>query len=1050
MLKKLTLLAVLALSALVDFSFAQTITIGTGTATNGVTTASPVNIYFRRQVCQMVYTVAELNAAGITGASTINEIGFFVSNKPIYDIPGYTISLKHTNSTNAAGNLNGGYTTVVNSHTYSGVTGDWNMMTCDNPFAWNGTQNIAVQVCWSQVAPTWDPSGQVRVFNSTSGYRYRRNDNAGSACGTNPNQTLNTKPHIRFVFETETVWNGSVSTDWFNPANWSADVPNADMDARIPTGTPNNPTIVGLAECNLFTVEGTLNLNGSSRLNVYGDMIQNGTINDAGGTITFSGTGSNTLFNNTALELYTLNCESKGGVTFTGNPITIISSLGVQKSTLETNDLVTIRSNASGTGRIDELITNCFYSLTMNDTWGDGWNGGFLEVFEDGVSIGTYSATDASDTEVLSLGNGSTINFVYTAGSFENENSYIITDPGGSVVFNDGPNPSTGTVFTTVPSCTFTDPVTGTVTMERYIDAGETYWRYMSSAVQGSTVGDLNDDFVTSGYTGSHFPDFGWTSAYSYNEALPPGNGYVECNGVTDGILPGAGWQVWCGDTITGTEPFTFDFTGVPNQGDIVMPVTYTPSGTPTEDGWNLVGNPYASTIDWDAAAWTKTNMANAIYIQNPDNQQYATYVAGASTNGGSRYIASQQAFWVQAFAAAPVLTAREGVKSNVDQAFLKNSAEENPGLKITLQGVEEFDEAIIRHLDGAVDAFEYLVDAEKWYGGWGEYPQLSVMNNDSKDLTVHSFDNGNQELSIPIRAIVFENGVYHLNFDNLSSVNAACLILEDLYSGETYLIEEGGSYPFEMSDTTYAPRFLLHVGKDYESTVTKATCKGEADGQIALDLGLDEFVDYQLISNGVTEDLNDFANPLIISDLESGIYTIEVATLSNVCNLTTFNFVVGEPSPLTVDAEVTEEMNGYDGEITVEVTGGTAPYNFYWENGSNASEINGLTSGSYNLQIEDDNGCELQATIVVDSQLGLEDVNSDFNMVYLQSINSVQIQNWSGEQEELYLFDLNGRKTGTYQLNSSSQIIPIQSGLSQGVYMFGNANHSIKILITN
>ena len=100
------------------------------------------------------------------------------------------------------------------------------------------------------------------------------------------------------------------------------------------------------------------------------------------------------------------------------------------------------------------------------------------------------------------------------------------------------------------------------------------------------------------------------------------------------------------------------------------MPVTYTPSGTPSEDGWCFIGNPYASTIDWDAAGWTKTNMANATYIQDPDTQGYATYIAGAGANGGSRFIASQQSFWVQATGVSPELIIRETVKSSVDATF--------------------------------------------------------------------------------------------------------------------------------------------------------------------------------------------------------------------------------------------------------------------------------------------------------------------------------------------------------------------------------------------
>ena len=162
------------------YSVSQAITIGTGTAINGITTASPVNISSRRQVSHTVYTVAELNAAGFTGAGTINQIGYFIKNIPIYNIPGYTIQMKHTTNANAGGNLNGGYNTVKNAFTYSPGQGNWDMIPLDNPFLWNGIENIVIRVCWSQVQPAGDPSGQLRIFNATRGYKYIRDNNGGS------------------------------------------------------------------------------------------------------------------------------------------------------------------------------------------------------------------------------------------------------------------------------------------------------------------------------------------------------------------------------------------------------------------------------------------------------------------------------------------------------------------------------------------------------------------------------------------------------------------------------------------------------------------------------------------------------------------------------------------------------------------------------------------------------------------------------------------------------------------------------------------------------
>ena len=63
--------------------------------------------------------------------------------------------------------------------------------------------------------------------------------------------------------------------------------------------------------------------------------------------------------------------------------------------------------------------------------------------------------------------------------------------------------------------------------MERYIDEGETFWRYFASAVENPTIEQYLDDFTTAGFPGSPFPDFPFTSIYSYDETLGPGAGYV-------------------------------------------------------------------------------------------------------------------------------------------------------------------------------------------------------------------------------------------------------------------------------------------------------------------------------------------------------------------------------------------------------------------------------------------------------------------------------------------------------------------------------------------
>lgn len=194
---------ILVLVALLEFNsfHAQTIQLGTGTATNGTTTSSPVNIFYRRTVAQFVYTSAELNAAGITGPCDLQDLGWFVTNSPIYNIPGYTVKVKHVGANNVVNALGTtGWTTIKGPFTYNPTAVGWDMLGLDNTFTWNGTDNIGVEVCWSQVQPSWSGSGQCRIYSTTSGYRYSWTDAGGNSCGATPNTITTNKPQVQMVW----------------------------------------------------------------------------------------------------------------------------------------------------------------------------------------------------------------------------------------------------------------------------------------------------------------------------------------------------------------------------------------------------------------------------------------------------------------------------------------------------------------------------------------------------------------------------------------------------------------------------------------------------------------------------------------------------------------------------------------------------------------------------------------------------------------------------------------------------------------------------------
>jgi len=95
---------------------------------------------------------------------------------------------------------------------------------------------------------------------------------------------------------------------------------------------------------------------------------------------------------------------------------------------------------------------NCCYTLDMYDSWGDGWNGGYITVYENNISIGTYSISEANgsyQTASICIGNGSSFLLQYTAGNREEENSFTLYSPDGDPLLSEGPNPPVGDLYGT-------------------------------------------------------------------------------------------------------------------------------------------------------------------------------------------------------------------------------------------------------------------------------------------------------------------------------------------------------------------------------------------------------------------------------------------------------------------------------------------------------------------------------------------------------------------------------------------------------------------------
>ncbi|MBL4705848.1 MAG: gliding motility-associated C-terminal domain-containing protein [Flavobacteriales bacterium] len=149
-------------------------------------------------------------------------------------------------------------------------------------------------------------------------------------------------------------------------------------------------------------------------------------------------------------------------------------------------------------------VSTCSYCVYLEDTWGDGWNGGALDVLLNGAVIGNFTLlTGSFDTVCFPVTDGDLLEISFTAGSFVNEVIYSIVGPGGNIVFADGDG--------------ITPPVTGLQTIGNI--GCSTSYNYTYSWNPPPGLGSPNND--STAFTGTT------TSTYTFTMSI---NGFPQCS----------------------------------------------------------------------------------------------------------------------------------------------------------------------------------------------------------------------------------------------------------------------------------------------------------------------------------------------------------------------------------------------------------------------------------------------------------------------------------------------------------------------------------------
>ncbi|MBK8500279.1 MAG: proprotein convertase P-domain-containing protein [Flavobacteriales bacterium] len=627
----------------------------------------------------------------------------------------------------------------------------------------------------------------------------------------------------------------------------------------------------------------------------------------------------------------------------------------------------------------------------------------------DGGLSGTGSLTANDDSELELAGSNpagislpGTLSFWNLTISNSNTTTAIsVVDIRGTLQLNDGTFDAgtnkvslrstavyTGRMGPVNPAATYT----GNMRIERYVPAGATNWRLLGSPITNRRVGNWNDDFTTAGFPGSHVPWFDqpvgsgilWPSIRWYDETntgAGSNDGMTGVSSNTHSLALGQGFAAWCGTSLTTTTAFTIDLensTPVIATSPITLPMTYTNTGVPAVDGWNLVSNPLPSPIAFDQIA-RGADVADYITYFNPAAGNMASYdiSSGVSVNGGTNIIQSMQGFFLKASGPAVTTTVDEADKVESNNGGFFGGLEDGVPAVLHLvlnSSINTFsDETLVVFSEGAPEVNGD--DVPKYIWSHPDAPQIASMGTAGELIAINAYGSYSTAISIPLMVDAGVSGAYTLTATGLEGLGLSCLSIEDLLTGTTTPLTEGATYTFDMEANADAsvPRLMLHATAPLPFHVIGASCHGMNDGEATVEV-MGGTADVALLNDvgGVIAQLNAVSGVQTLNDLAAGDYQVQVDGFGG-CGTLSHVFTVEQPEALSIEGTSTDAScpNTTDGQVTVSVSGGTAPYALLWSNGGTGTMI-AAGAGSYDVNVIDANGCALQSgTFSIESGSG-------------------------------------------------------------------------------
>lgn len=529
----------------------------------------------------------------------------------------------------------------------------------------------------------------------------------------------------------------------------------------------------------------------------------------------------------------------------------------------------------------------------------------------------------------------------------------------------------------------------GKVEFQRYLDPKGRAYRYLSAPVYNSTVDDWDDNLpITGPFTGSS--NSNTTNSLFYYDSENGGWVPYPTSADTETLSIGRGYSIF---VFFGATPRKLRVKGPIHQGNFTfsnLATDETPGTTEDEveplNGWNLLGNPYASPIQWRTTGWQSTGLNGSVYVRGNEvinNVVVSTVKVWNGTIGDlpKGIINQGQSFWVKATGdETPTLTITEDAKYDTLRGELQRQATPENFIEITLSKGTLSDKTFVHFTPDGIDALDHVHDAYKIPNS---FFNISTRKG-TRSLAISTLSDAFCEKKLNVNLATTTTGQYKLSFAQMSSFNFdvdATLI--DNFTHTTTPFTEGTIYTFDVTTdplSTGNSRFELLIKKPaLDQTVVMQGGSSEVCGDVPAQVTIKETqrgVTYEIMKgNSVVKevtgnggDVNAFvANEL----LQTGNNTFTLRAGFAGCNteILSTNVVINHVAKpiVSIDGTTLVSSNTHDNQWMLD---GVAI------DGATEDTFEPSVSGEYSV-VTSGNACETSSDPVLFAITGVEDESS-------------------------------------------------------------------------